>query len=106
MNKNAKIISAFSICDDVLTYANWVIMLLVVKKNILKEFHLGDPGMSWMKSLMQSYTYWPGMDDDIERVVKTCRGGALAANVTPTRYKPWPKWTFPGLDYIETMLDL
>ena len=33
--------SAFSICDDVLLYADWVVMPLVLQKKILKEFHLG-----------------------------------------------------------------
>ena len=76
--KNTKSISAFSICDNILLYADQVVMPLVLQKKILKEFHLGHSGISWMKSLMQSYTYWPGVDEDIERVVKTCRGHTLA----------------------------
>ena len=71
-NKNTKSISAFSICDDVLLYADRVIMPLVLQKKILKEFHLGHLGISRMKSLIQSYSYWLGMDEDIERIVKTC----------------------------------
>ena len=34
---------------------------------ILKEFHIGHPGTTRMKSLMCSYTYWPTMDQDIEK---------------------------------------
>ena len=77
-NKNAKSIFAFSICDDVLPYADRMVMPLVLRKKILKEFHLGHLGISRTQSLMRSYTYWPGMDEDIEKVVKTCRGCSLA----------------------------
>ena len=44
------------------------------------------------------------MDEDIERVVKTCRGCALVAKVPPIRYKPWPQtdilWSRIHIDYV------
>ena len=94
-NKNTKSISAFSIFDDVLLYAERVVIPLVLQKKILTEFHFGDPGISRMKSLMRSYTYWPEMDEDIERVVKTCRGCALAVKAPLIEYKPWPLTNVP-----------
>ena len=43
------------------------------------------------------------MDEDIERVVKTCRGYTLTAKVPPIRYKPWPQmhisWSRIHIDY-------
>ena len=51
-NKNTKSASAFSICDDVLLYADRVVMPLVLQKKILREFHLGHPRISRIKSLM------------------------------------------------------
>ena len=71
-NKNTKSISTFSICDDVLLYTDRVVMLRVLQKKILKDFYFEYPGISRMKRWMQNYTYWHGMDEDIERVVKTC----------------------------------
>ena len=94
-NKTTKSMSAFSICDDVLLFADWIVMPLVLQKKILKEFHLGHPGISRMNSLMQSYTSWPGIDEGIERVLKTCRGCALAVKAPPIRYKPWPQMDIP-----------
>ena len=70
-------------------------MPLVLQKKILKEFHLGHPRILQMKSLMRSYTHWLGMDEDIERVVKTCRGFILAAKALLIRYKPWPQMDIP-----------
>ena len=69
--KNKKLkVSPFSICDETLMYAQRVVIPRVLRKKVLKEFHLGHPGISTMKSLMRSYTYWPKMDQDIEDLVR------------------------------------
>ena len=86
---------AYSMCDEVLLYAGRVVMLVVLQKQILKEFHLGHPGIGCMKALMRSYTYWPNMDKDIEQVVKTCKGCQLAAKAPPVKFTPWPKTDVP-----------
>ena len=56
-----------------------VVIPTILTKNILKEFHIGHPGMSRTKALMQSYVYWPGMDKDIENMVKSCKSCASVA---------------------------
>ena len=71
-------------------------MPLVLQKEILQEFHFGHPGISLMKRWMRSYTYWPRMDEDIERVVKTSRSCAQAVKAPPIRYKPWLPSDIPG----------
>ena len=68
-NKKLKVVP-FSICDKTLMYAQRVVILRVLRKKVLKEFHLSHLGISRMKSLMRSYTYWPKMDQDIEDLVK------------------------------------
>ena len=35
---------------------------------------------------MRSYVYWPNMDKDIENIVKSCKGCALAAKTPPIKY--------------------
>ena len=40
---------------------------------------------------MRSYVYWPNMDKDIENVIKSCKGCALAAKAPPIKYSPLPK---------------
>ena len=95
--------SAFSTCDEVLLYAGRVVMPFVLQKRILSEFHQGHPGISRMKALMRSYTYWPRMDNDIEKLVRSCRGCALAAKSPPIKIQPWPKtdvpWSRLHIDY-------
>ena len=39
---------------------------------LLLELHQGHPGISRMKSLARMYLWWPGMDSEIEKLVKEC----------------------------------
>ena len=103
-NKKGTTVSPFSICDQTLMYADRVVMPHSLQKKIFKEFHTGHPGMSRMKSLMRSYTYWPRMDQDIEKMIKECRGCQLAAKAPPIKTQPWPKtdipWEWVHIDYV------
>ena len=57
-----------------------------------------------MKSIAKSYAYWPGMDNDIERLVQQCDKCQQAAKF-PTRQEPvpWPltekSWTRLHVDF-------
>ena len=62
-----------------------------VHKLILKEFQTEDPGISRMKSLMRSYVSWRSMDRGIERLVKSCKGCALAAKSPLIKFNWWPE---------------
>ena len=55
--KKGSSISPCSISEQVLLYADRVVMPYTLQKEILKEFHIGNPGMTRMKSSMRSYTY-------------------------------------------------
>ena len=94
--KNKKLnVLPFSICDETLMYAQKVVIPRVLWKKVLKEFHLGHPDISRMKSLMRSFTYWLKMDQDIEDFVRHCEGCQLAAKSPPLRTQPWPKTDIP-----------
>ena len=102
--KNKKLkVSPFSIHDETLMYAQRVVIPCILRKKVLKEFHLGHPGISRMKSLKRIYTYWPKMDQDIEDLVRHCKGCQLAAKSPPVRTQPWPKtdipWSRIHMDY-------
>ena len=89
-------VSPYSICEQVQLDADRVVMPYTLQKKILKEFHIGHPGMARMKSLMRSYTYWPRMDQDIEKMVKEGRGCQLAAKAPPKKFSHRLKRMFRG----------
>ncbi|XP_014786441.1 uncharacterized protein K02A2.6-like [Octopus bimaculoides] len=62
---------------------------------MLKEFHTGHPGISRMKLLLRSYVYCLKMDLDIEKLVKSCRGCALAAKSPLIKFQSWLKTDIP-----------
>ena len=59
--------------------------------------------MTRMKTLMRSYVYWPGMDKDIENMVKSCKNCTSIAKAPPIKFNPWPKtdkpWGRLHIDY-------
>lgn len=85
-----KIDNIFSICNEVLMSGKRVVMPGSLQKRMFKGFHTGHPGISTINFLMHSYVYWPNMDKDIERLVKSCTC-AIAAKSPPVKFHPWPK---------------
>ena len=76
------------------------------KKN-LNEFLIGHPGISRVKMLMRSYTYWPRMNQDIEKIVKAYRGCQIATKAPLVKFQPWSKtdvsWSRLHIDYAEPL---
>ena len=81
-NPKVKTNNIFSTC---LMYGERVVIPAVLAKKTLKDVHTGHPGMSRMKALMRSYVHWPGMDRDIENMVKSCKSCALIARAPPIK---------------------
>ena len=53
----------------------WGIRVIIPAKlqpQVLQELHSDHPGISRMRSLARSYVWWPGLDKDVEEVVKSC----------------------------------
>ena len=94
-DKDRKISDAYSICNEVVMYSDWVVISVALQKWIQKEFHVGHPGISRIKSLIRSYVYWTNMDRDIENTVKTSKGCALAAKAPSIELSLWPKTDWP-----------
>ena len=47
------------------------------QRQLLQDLHATHPGMVRMKNLARSYLWWPGLDTDIEEMVKSCEVSQL-----------------------------
>ena len=64
-----------------------------LRGELLEELHDCHPGVKRMKALARSYLWWPGMDGDIETMVKAFRMFQLHQNNTAkSPVHPW-EWT-------------
>ena len=74
------------------------------REAVLRELHEGHPGICKMKALACMYVWWPGMDSDIEKSVRTCnacqkvQSSPPAAPLNPWKWSTRP-WARLHLDY-------
>ena len=85
----------------------WGIRVVVPSKlrgKLLDELHKDHPGITRMKSVARSYMWWPGIDKEIEQVVKFCEACLAVKHnppVAPLQPWVWPQqpWQRIHLDY-------
>ena len=75
-----------------------------LQNSVLQELHNSHPGMQRMKSLARSHVWWPGLDRDIETMVKACtpcQQVKQAPAVAPLHPWIWPSrpWTRVHVDF-------
>ncbi|XP_061506862.1 uncharacterized protein K02A2.6-like [Anopheles gambiae] len=95
---------SLSTFGDGLLFGERLIIPSSQRYKCLQQLHLGHPGIERMKALARSYVYWPGLDSEIESLVKSCRQCAMAAK-SPVSSLPicWMKanapWQRVHVDY-------
>lgn len=71
----------------------WGIKVVVppkLQKQVLVELHTSHPGIVKMKSLARTHVWWPGIDRDIESMVKQCSSCQSLRNKPPVMaLHPW-----------------
>lgn len=71
----------------------WGIRVIIPSKlqdKVLNLLHSTHPGIVRMKSLARSYVFWPGIDKDIEHLVKQCSGCQKQQNAPEKAFlHPW-----------------
>ena len=65
--KKGSSVWTYSICEQILLYTDIVVMPYTLQKKILREFLMGHPSMTRMKSLTRCGTYLSRMDQYIEK---------------------------------------
>jgi len=64
-----------------------------LQKQVLEELHQGHPGVVRMKTIARSHVWWPGIDQEIEGMVKACTACQEVKN-TPA-VAPLHPWVWP-----------
>ena len=88
-----------SVEDECLLWGIRVIIPKKLQQHVLQELHRDHPGMTRMKCLARSFLWWPGLDKDIENLVKSClpcqseKPSPAAAPLHPWVWptKPWQR---------------
>ena len=82
-----------------------VLIPRILQSSILSGIHSTHLGIVKMKSLARSYFWWPGLDGDLEKIVKSC-DKCLPYGNSPSKHKlinwkyPEKPWERIHLDYM------
>ncbi|BHF71132.1 hypothetical protein SprV_0401418700 [Sparganum proliferum] len=85
--------ASLSVVDSCLMFADRVVIPPLLRPTVLRQFHAAHPGTSRMKSIARRFAYWPGIDGDIDDLVRRCSRCQKAAKMPP-RQPPIP-WQPP-----------
>jgi transposase InsO family protein len=99
-NRRAEISSA----EGCLFLGLRIIVPEAAREAILKTIHQGHQGISRTKSMARSHVWWPGLDSDIEQLVRTCSICQNSQKLPPSApLNPWPwpsrPWSRLHVDY-------
>jgi transposase InsO family protein len=94
---------SLSVVDSCLMSADRVVVPTSLRPSVLRQFHSGHPGISRMKAVTRNYVYWPGLDAQIESLVKRCSRCQQAAKLPP-RQDPVP-WEPPQSPWSRVHID-
>ncbi|CAK1590029.1 unnamed protein product [Parnassius mnemosyne] len=89
---------------DCVMWGHRVVIPSVCRSKVLKELHDSHMGMVKTKGLARSYVWWPGIDEDIEKLCRSCQVCLEVADAPPAhaiRSWPWPDrpWSRLHIDF-------
>ncbi|KAL5250031.1 hypothetical protein ACHWQZ_G015941 [Mnemiopsis leidyi] len=78
------------------TWGNRVVIPTKLRPTVLEMLHLTHVGMTGMKMLARSYVWWPNLNADIERLVKTCKDcKKYSKSAQKVTEHPWSRTSGP-----------
>ena len=83
--------------DGVLLWGSRIVVPPRMRSCVLDELHETHQGIVKMKGLARGYVWWPGMDSDIEKLVKSCNTCQVIRHFPPTA--PLHPWEWPHADF-------
>ncbi|KAI5715463.1 hypothetical protein M8J77_016422 [Diaphorina citri] len=94
----------YTLVDGILFRKDRVVIPTSLRSQILAELHETHLGVTKMKQLSRRYVYWPNIDRDIERLVRSCEACAkIKTNPPKVTVHPWEcpqeNWERVHVDY-------
>lgn len=80
-----------------------VIVPTKLRTQVLQELHTGHLGVVKMKALARGYVWWPGCDDQIEKLAKVCLGCQRVQSMPSLA--PLHPWDWPTLPWQRIHID-
>lgn len=68
--------------NDILIRGSRIVIPSDLRERVLKLSHIGHPGIERTKQRLRSKVWWPQMDKDVERMVKSCLNCQLVCGNT------------------------
>ena len=84
---------SLAIIDECLMFGDRVVIPTKLGRAVLKQLHSGHPGINRKKAIAGSIVYWPNIDSDIEKTIKSCVP-CMEAQKNPPRIMD-SHWTYP-----------
>ena len=89
--------------DGYILWSSRIVVPPQARQPLLEELHNTHLGVSKMKSLARCYIWWPGMDAEIENLVKSC---AVCQECRPApAVAPLHPWEWPSQPWSRLHLD-
>lgn len=89
---------------DVILWGYRVVVPAKLRQSILKDLHITHMGIVKTKAMCRSYFWWPGIDKDVESMIKSCKAcNLLLPDPKMTELIPWKSaqapWSRIHIDY-------
>ena len=73
------------------------------RPRVLKMLLEAHPGISHMKGLARGYVWWPGIDEELEKCVKSCETCQVNRKSPPAA--PMHAWSWPNKPWSRVHID-
>lgn len=90
--------------NNILLRGSRIVVPETLRKRVLHLAHEGHPGIVSMKHRLRSKVWWPGMDKQAEKYVRTCHGCQVVA--LPDYPQPMKRRRLPDGPWKELAIDL
>ena len=74
-----------------------------LRRKLLEELHRDHPGITRMKQVARSYMWWPGIDQEIEQLARSCSLCLAVKHKPPVA--PLHPWEWPSCPWQRVHLD-